>query len=203
MMRGHKAFHEQLNVHGRRESLLLSKPIGGRLVVRFVSPRGRGDSARRFRCRQFPERGEHGEKKVLRETRSRLGGGCCGCVRSAGGPQPGRVAPPPQGRRGAQRERDHRPVNGPLANTTVSFGQWRTDPPLDRYPYPQPLGPPPGNVHLVIPHEATIKVGGTVSFIIGGVHQIIVYAPGTRPEDVNTALTRPAQGGVRPSSTTR
>jgi hypothetical protein len=40
MMRGHKAFHEQLNVHGRRESLLLSKPVGGRLVVRFVSPRG-------------------------------------------------------------------------------------------------------------------------------------------------------------------
>jgi hypothetical protein len=34
--------------------------------------------------------------------------------------------------------------------------------------------------------------------IIAGVHQVIVYAPGTRPEDVNTALTRPAQGGGPP-----
>jgi hypothetical protein len=97
-----------------------------------------------------------------------------------------------------QQEHDHRPVHGPLANVAVSFGQWGTEPPLDRYPYPQPPGPPPGNLHLVIPHEAKIRVGGTVSFIIAGVHQVIVYAPGTRPEDVNTALTRPAQGGGPP-----
>jgi len=91
-------------------------------------------------------------------------------------------------------DHDHRPVTGALANATVSFGQWRTNPPLDRHPYPQPAGPPPGNVHLVIPYQATIKVGGTVSFIIGGVHQIIVYAPGKRPSEVNAAMTRPSQG---------
>ena len=89
---------------------------------------------------------------------------------------------------------DHRPVRGALATATVSFGEWRSDPPLDRYAYPQPPGPPPGNLHLVIPHQVTIQVGGTVNFIIAGVHQIIVYAPGKRPEEVNAALVRPSQG---------
>jgi len=40
----------------------------------------------------------------------------------------------------------------------------------------------------------TIKVGGTVNFIIAGLHQIAVYAPGIKPEDVNAGLTRPTQG---------
>jgi plastocyanin len=88
---------------------------------------------------------------------------------------------------------DHRPVRGALATATVSFGQWRTDVPLDRYPLQLP-GPPPGNGHLVIPHEVTIKVGGTVNFIIAGFHQVIVYAPGTEPDDINVGLVRPTQG---------
>lgn len=88
---------------------------------------------------------------------------------------------------------DHRPVTGPLATATVSFGQWRTDASLDRYPLQAPI-PPPGNAHLVIPHQVTIKVGGTVNFIIAGFHQVIVYAPGTKPEQINTALIRPTQG---------
>jgi len=86
---------------------------------------------------------------------------------------------------------DHRPVKGPLASATVSFGQWKTDVPLDRYPNASPT---PNNTHLVIPHQVTIKVGGTVNFIISGVHQVIVYAPGTKPEDINTSLTRPTTG---------
>ena len=98
-----------------------------------------------------------------------------------------------------RQDHDHTPVKGALATATVSFGQWRTDatPPVDRYG-PQPPGPPHGNGHLVIPHQVTVKVGGTVNFIIAGVHQIIVYAPGKRPEDVNTAAVRPMQGSPGP-----
>lgn len=94
-----------------------------------------------------------------------------------------------------RQDHDHTPVKGPLATATVSFGQWRTDatPPVDRYG-PQPPGPPHGNGHLVIPQQVTVKVGGTVNFIIAGLHQVIVYAPGKRPEDVNVGATRPTQG---------
>jgi hypothetical protein len=94
-----------------------------------------------------------------------------------------------------RQDHDHRPVQGPLATATVSFGEWRTDVPLDRYPPAPPIPPPPpGNGHQLIPHQVTIKVGGTVNFIIAGFHQVIVYAPGTRPEDVNTSLIRPTRG---------
>ncbi len=94
-----------------------------------------------------------------------------------------------------RQDHDHTPVTGALATVTVSFGQWRSDmnPSVDRYGA-QPPGPPYGNGHLVIPQQATVKVGGTVNFIIAGVHQVIVYAPGKRPDDVNTAAVRPAQG---------
>jgi hypothetical protein len=88
---------------------------------------------------------------------------------------------------------DHRPISGTLSTATVSFGEWRTDVPLDRAPA-QPPGPPAGNGHLVIPHQVTIKVGGTVNFIIAGFHQVVVYAPGKRPQDVNVAITRPTRG---------
>jgi hypothetical protein len=88
---------------------------------------------------------------------------------------------------------DHRPTKGALATATVSFGQWRTDVPLDRY-LPPPPGPPPGNGHKVIPHEVTVKVGGTVNFIIAGLHQVIVYAPGKGPTEVNLTAPRPTRG---------
>jgi hypothetical protein len=110
----------------------------------------------------------------------------------------GALANTPAVPKAAPRERqghDHRPVKGPLATATVSFGQWRTDVPLDRYPPQAPIPPPPpGNGHLVIPHQVTIKVGGTVNYIIAGLHEVIVYAPGTKPEDINTGLIRPTQG---------
>ena len=86
---------------------------------------------------------------------------------------------------GAQ-EHDHRPVDGPLASATVSFGHWRTDVPLDRFPN---LSDRTRNGHSLIPHEATIKAGGTVNFVIAGFHHVLVYAPGTQPSDINTALT--------------
>ncbi len=101
-------------------------------------------------------------------------------------------------------DHDHRPVRGALATATVSFGTWRsaeTMPPggLDRHPYPPPPGPPAGNGHRLIPYEPTIKVGGTVNYIIAGFHQVIVYAPGKRPSEVNVAMTRPTQGTPGPA----
>lgn len=87
-------------------------------------------------------------------------------------------------------------MNGALATATVSFGQWGIATPLDRYPYPPPPGPPAGNVHKLIPYQATVKVGGSVNFIIAGFHQVIVYAPGKRPDEVNAALVRPSQGNA-------
>lgn len=78
--------------------------------------------------------------------------------------------------------------SGPLSNATVSFGGWMTTPPLDRFPN---VSPPPANHHGVIPQVAKIKAGGTVNFIIGGLHQVIVYDDGTKPEDINTSQLLP------------
>ena len=86
-------------------------------------------------------------------------------------------------------------MHGPDANAVVNFGQWKTDPPLDRYPN-APL-PPPVNNHQLLPARVTIKAGGSVSFIISGLHQILVYGPGVRPEDINvTEPTGAATTGV-------
>jgi hypothetical protein len=116
----------------------------------------------------------------------------------AGGATTARTPPTPKPtqRESDRHDHDDRPVKGALATATVSFGAWQTQPPpgLDRHPYPPPPGPPAGNVHKLIPYQVTIKVGGTVNFILAGLHQVIVYAPGKSPEEVNVALTRPTQG---------
>lgn len=80
---------------------------------------------------------------------------------------------------------NHAAVDGPLANATVSFGQWQSSPAFDRFPANNDRT---RNGHQLIPNEATIKAGGTVNFIIGGFHQVLVYAPGTEPTDINTTL---------------
>jgi hypothetical protein len=85
----------------------------------------------------------------------------------------------------------HRPVDGPMANATVSFGAWPTDPPLDRTV--PPVGPPP-NVHQLLPYATTIKQGGSVNFVVAGFHQIAVYGPGVKPEDINASIVVPAPG---------
>jgi plastocyanin len=97
----------------------------------------------------------------------------------AGGMQ-GHVAQAQEG------EHHHENVTGPLANATVSFGAWPT--PLDRT---APVMGPPPNVHRLIPGVTTIKVGGTVNFIVAGLHQIVVYGAGKTPEDVNATLLQP------------
>jgi plastocyanin len=81
------------------------------------------------------------------------------------------------------------------ANATVSFGQWRTDPPLDRFP-PSPSNDRFRNEHQLIPNKLKIKAGGAVNFIISGLHQPIVYDDGIRPEDIKTEV------GVNTTTTT-
>jgi len=99
-----------------------------------------------------------------------------------------------------EHEHGHRPVKGPFATATVSFGQWQSKdedapPPqnqeLDRYPA---LSPRERNGHRLIPHQVMIKVGGAVNFVIGGFHNVNVYAPGTKPGDIITSMTRPTTG---------
>jgi plastocyanin len=80
----------------------------------------------------------------------------------------------------------HSTINGPLANATVSFGAWPTDPPLDRF---AGTGAPTlPNVHQLIPNEVKIKAGGSVNFIISGFHLVIVYDDGTQPGDIDKTL---------------
>ena len=86
-------------------------------------------------------------------------------------------------------------LDGPLANAVVNFGQWKTTPTLDRYPNAQL--PPEANNHHLLPSRVWIRKGGSVSFIISGLHQILVYGPNVNPPDINTSLpTGAATTGV-------
>jgi hypothetical protein len=82
-------------------------------------------------------------------------------------------------------------IDGLLANATVSFGQWESDPPLDRL-LSDPTGGAAGNNHEMIPQTAIIKEGGSVSFIISGGHVLAVYDDKTKPEDINLTNIEPA-----------
>jgi plastocyanin len=92
--------------------------------------------------------------------------------------------------RNNEQPHQHEPIDGPLSNATISFGQWRL--PLDRFPNTSPPGP--AGQHQVIPAEVKIKAGGAVNFVISGLHQVIVYDDGTRPSDINPNLTTPTTG---------
>ena len=98
-----------------------------------------------------------------------------------------------QGRSG-ESHGQHRPIDGPLSSATVSFGQWRTDlaPPLDRLTNAPPA--PAANQHLLIPYEPTIQAGGSVNFIIAGLHNVVIYDHGTEPADIDTSLLIPMAG---------
>lgn len=96
---------------------------------------------------------------------------------------------------GAQGEHNHKPVSGPLANATVSFGFWPPAPADGRLHagnrFVRPLaGGPTGqaNGHALLPYEATIKAGGTINFIVAGYHLIAVYEPGVTLGDINVNL---------------
>ena len=102
-------------------------------------------------------------------------------------------------------------LDGPLANATVSFGQWETDSPLDRLNGDPAMGR--SNNHELFPQVATIKAGGAVNFIISGGHVVAIYEDGTQPEAINRtnietnpgcpADNAPAAGGVLSDSTNR
>lgn len=93
----------------------------------------------------------------------------------------------------AQPDHNHaavaKPESGPLSTATVSFGAWVSSPPHDRFP--NVSNTRVFNHHVLIPDEVKIKAGGTVNFIIAGLHQVIVYDDGTQPSDINTGLTIP------------
>jgi hypothetical protein len=40
----------------------------------------------------------------------------------------------------------------------------------------------------------TIKQGGAVNFVLAGFHQVVVYAPGTKPDDIDTSVLLPIPG---------
>jgi hypothetical protein len=86
---------------------------------------------------------------------------------------------------------DHRhggkPLAGPLSNATVTFGSWLTDPPFDRFAPADP-NDRTRNHHQLTPNVARIEEGGTVNFIIGGFHLILIYDHGTQPEQINRNL---------------
>ncbi len=82
-------------------------------------------------------------------------------------------------------------MKGPLAAATVTFGAWRTDLSLDRFPN---VSVAAANAHTMIPHQVTIKAGGSVAFIISGLHQILVYGPDVLPDSINAQITRPSTG---------
>ena len=124
-----------------------------------------------------------------REFVGKLGIGSAGLV--AAGAIGSRLTPGAS----AQGGHNHTQVDGPLAAATVSFGQWKTDPPLDRFAGPTP---PPTNQHLLIPYMPMIRAGGSVNFIIAGLHQVLIYAPGTRVESINVGLLVPSGTGFPP-----
>jgi len=98
---------------------------------------------------------------------------------------------------GTDHDDQHRPIYGPLANATINFGSWQTDPPFDRFaalsppnPANTPNDPNPinRNHHALVPNEVTIQSGGTVNFIIGGFHHVLIYNDGTQPRNINADL---------------
>ena len=95
------------------------------------------------------------------------------------------------------RSRAKQALSGNHAQATVSFGQWDVNPnpappskgPFDRQPTNSDRF---RNVHELLPFEVTIDEGGAVTFIISGVHQIVVYTGDTQLSDLQAAAKNPA-----------
>ena len=117
-----------------------------------------------------------------REFVERLGVGSIGLVAAATGAS--RTTK-------AKGHQHHETVDGPLANVVMTFGAWMTTPALDRFPNNNDRT---RNLHQVQPYNAKIKAGGTVSFNISGVHQILIYGEGTTLD----TITRTIVGAVPP-----
>lgn len=73
--------------------------------------------------------------------------------------------------------------NGADDTATVTFGAWMSSPPLDRFPNTSDTRL--RNRHLITPNVVKIKAGGSVRFVVSGLHNIIVYGDDTLPEDID------------------
>jgi len=100
--------------------------------------------------------------------------------KSAGGKQPEQE--------GHGHDGKHDDMDGPLSSATVSFGQWDLTTPLDRFPNVSDRN---RNNHTLIPSTVEIKAGGSVNFVIGGFHHILIYDDGTKPSDIHYTMTIP------------
>jgi hypothetical protein len=134
----------------------------------------------------YPTGVNSGVSMKRREFVEKLGIGSALVVSSSALSAPGHAAP-------TQEQEDdhgnHQPIRGELSNATVSFGAWPVGTvavPIDRVAIP--IAPFQLNVHQLIPYVATIKQGGSVNFSVAGFHHIVVYAPGTKPEDIAAAV---------------
>jgi plastocyanin len=103
-----------------------------------------------------------------------------GIMAEGGGQKPGS---------GDEHAHDNRPLTDKRAHTVVSFGQWDVNPanPLDREPINTEPENRTRNIHLHLPFEAEVDAGGAVSFIISGVHQILIYGPGVEMDALKAA----------------
>jgi plastocyanin len=94
---------------------------------------------------------------------------------------------------------DHGKKDERSTNHTVSFGFWNptpgapvgTTPPatIDRFgadPNPRFL-----NGHFLTPQKVKVRVGDTVSFVMSGFHNLLIYGPGTKPEDIDRTILAP------------
>ena len=88
----------------------------------------------------------------------------------------------------AQHEHDKEEVSGPQSHETVAFGQWKVDPPINRF---NAVAPNSANNHHQQAFEAQIKAGGSVTFAISGFHILGIYAPGTDVDDIALGSTIP------------
>jgi len=87
-----------------------------------------------------------------------------------------------------------------LRTVAVSFGHWgpqdtgTTTPPnptqgsLDRFASGNDRT---RNVHQIIPNPVKVHAGDTISFIISGFHNLQIFGPGTRPEDIDKTALEP------------
>jgi plastocyanin len=96
-------------------------------------------------------------------------------------------------------------------SATVSFGGWMANPHQCPGPPPAPCPivdrfpanaatqfPRFSNHHELTPTIAKIKAGGTVNFIIGGLHVVTVYDDGTKPGDIDTTILVPDRPPMTP-----
>jgi len=91
---------------------------------------------------------------------------------------------------GSEHAHDNRPLTDKRALAVVSFGQWDANPlnPFDREPINTNTENRTRNIHLHLPFEAEVDAGGAVSFIISGVHQILIYGPDLTLDDVKAGF---------------